>query len=206
MKIEFNLKIILFLITFFIVRNINTYIIFLIFTLVHELAHLFVGIIIGGIPKKLSINPFGISLEFYTYGKKNPIFRILFYAIGPLFNFAIAIILLGFENKNQYLYEIIYTNIAIGIFNLLPILPLDGGKILREVLKIFLDLRHANKYSILSSKIVLCLITFCYAILILIVKNMIVVFLLAYLWYLYEIEEKKFNLYEKTSNAINALL
>ena len=69
MKIEINLKIILVLILFLLLNNIDTYIIFLIFILIHELAHLFVGIMIGGKPRKLNLNQLGVSLEFYSYGK-----------------------------------------------------------------------------------------------------------------------------------------
>lgn len=206
MKIEINLKIILALILFLIIDNINTYIIFIIFILIHEIAHLLIGIIIGGVPNKLRITPFGASLEFFSYGKNNPFYRILFYGIGPLINFIIAVFFLKLENYNYFKYEIIYTNLAIGFFNLIPILPLDGGKILRELLKIFVGTEKANKFAIIFSKFILVLISFLYAILIIKIKNIMFLFLLIYLWYLYNIEQKKFYIYQRANNCIKNII
>ena len=66
MKIEINLKIIFVLIFLFMFDNMNTYLVFLFFILIHEIAHLIVGICIGGIPKKMNISIFGVSIEFYS--------------------------------------------------------------------------------------------------------------------------------------------
>ncbi len=206
MKIEINLKIILILILLLIIKNINTYIIFIIFIILHEIAHLIMGVLIGGKPKKLIISPFGASLEFYTYGKNNSLCRILFFLIGPLTNLIIAIIFLNLPEYDFYREEIIFTNFAIAFFNLIPILPLDGGKILKELLKCFVGLEKSNRYTIFISKIILVIISFLYAILIVKIKNIMILFLLVYLWYLYNIEEKKLNLYEKTSKSIKNMI
>ena len=135
MKIEINLKIILALIFYFILDNINIYLIFLVFTLIHEIAHLLVGIAIGGIPKRMTISIFGVSLEFYSYGKNKAIHRILFFAIGPIINLIIGFLSSKLILAKEIKEVIVKTNYAIGIFNLLPILPLDGGKILKEFLR-----------------------------------------------------------------------
>ena len=206
MKIEINMKIILILILLLIIKNINTYMIFIIFILIHELAHLIMGIMIGGVPKKLTISPFGASLEFYTYGKNNSVCRILFFLIGPLLNLIIALVIMNFNWDIYFKQEIIFTNLAIGIFNLMPILPLDGGKILRELFKIFIGTDKSNKYTMIISKVILFIISFTYAILIVKIKNIMILFLLIYLWYLYKIEERKILLYEKASNSIKNMI
>ena len=206
MKIEINLKIILVLILFFIFNNINTYIIFIIFILIHELAHMFIGVLIGGTPKKLVLNPFGISLEFYSYGKDKFWYKILFYIIGPIANLIIAFIFLKLDNYNFYKQEIIYTNLALCFFNLIPILPLDGGKILKELLKSIVGLEKANKFIIIFSKIIRISISFTYSILIIKVKHIMILFLLLYLWYLYMIEEKRYYIYKRTSDSIKSIV
>ena len=206
MKIEINLKIFIVLILFFLINNINTYLVFLFFILIHEIGHLLVGILIGGKPKRMSLDIFGVSLEFYSYAKTNSWYNLIFYLSGPAINIIIAsVIYLLFKNKDDLLL-IMFTNLAIGIFNLIPILPLDGGKILREVLKMKIGIRLANKISIYISKWVLVIISFVYSILIIKMKNIVVFFLLIYLWYLYSIEEKKYNIYEKTSNVIEKMI
>ena len=152
MKIEINLKIVFIILLFFLINNLGTYMIFLIFVSIHELAHLLVGILIGGIPEKMTISPLGMSLEFYSYGKDKRICRILFFSIGPIINFIIALITKIFFLENELTTIIIYTNMAIGIFNLMPILPLDGGKIVKEILKSFFKTEKVNRFIIYFSK------------------------------------------------------
>ena len=171
MKIEINLKILLFLLLFFLLKNIDTYLIFLVFVIIHELAHLFWGILIGGKPRKLYLNPLGVSLEFYTYGKNNSLNKICFLAIGPITNLVIAILFYYFYEHSQYKFKIVFTNLALCLFNLIPIVPLDGGKILREGLKSIIGIEKANKITIVLSKIILVILSLIYSVLILKVKS-----------------------------------
>ena len=43
-------------------------------------------------------------------------------------------IFLLFPIEDELKMKIVYTNLLLGIFNLIPIMPLDGGKILKEIL------------------------------------------------------------------------
>lgn len=202
MKIEINLKIILFFILFFLLNNIDTYLIFLIFVFIHEIAHLFCGILIGGIPKKLYLNPLGVSLEFYSYGKKNSLSKICFFLAGPLINLIIGFIFSFIKYDEYYKIKIIYTNLALCIFNLIPIIPLDGGKILKEILKIFFNIEKSNKIVLIISKIFLVILSLIYSVLILELKNIYLLLLIIYLWYLYFLEKKKYYLFERVSASI----
>ena len=202
MKIEINLKIIVFIILFFLLNNIDTYLIFLLFVFIHELAHLFCGIWIGGKPRKLYLNPLGVSLEFYSYGKKSPLYKICFFFVGPLINLIIAIIFFFIKYDEYYKSKIIYTNLALCIFNLIPIIPLDGGKILKEILKKIIGINNANKFIIIISKTFLVIISLIYSIAIIEIKNIYLLLLLIYLWYLYFLEEKKYFLLERVNECI----
>lgn len=206
MKIEIKLKLVIALILLFLFNNINTYIIFLISITLHELAHLFIGIIIGGIPKKMTISILGVSLEFYSYGKNKSICKIIFYIVGPLINFIIAFFCYYFFENDNLVQLIITTNIVIGIFNLIPILPLDGGKILKEILKNILGFEKSNMIMIYFTKSVLIFLTLIYSVLIIEIKNVMILVLLIYLWYLYSIEEKKYYLYKKTKESVEKLI
>lgn len=206
MKIEINLKIIPVLILFLLLNNIDTYIIFFIFILIHELAHLSVGIMIGGNPRKLNLNPMGVSLEFYSYGKNKLLYRILFYLAGPFMNFIIALAFMYMEGLKGEYEKIIYTNLAIGVFNLIPVLPLDGGKILKEILRVILGIGPSNKFMLIFSKCFLFLVTFLYSIVIVKLKNVYLLALIIYLWYLYYIEEKKYNIFKKASDSIKRII
>lgn len=202
MKIEINLKIIIAIILFFLLSNLNMYFMFLFFVLIHEIMHLIVGLIIGGKAEKMYINPFGVSLEIYLYGKSRPLSKILFYLSGPLINFILAIGFFYFNMDVELKEKLIYTNLSICFFNLLPILPLDGGKILKEIFTVFFSSDISSNIMIYFSKIFLGIISLVYSILILKVKNIYILILLIYVWYLFLIEEKKYSILKKTRDEI----
>ncbi len=206
MKIEINLKIFFLLILLFLIDNINTYLIFLFFILIHELAHLIVGVLIGGRPQKMTISIFGISIDFYSYGKNKILCKLIFFFIGPLVNILIGYLCYKYMKNSNEKSLIVYTNFALGIFNLFPILPLDGGKIIKEILKVIVGFEKSNKIMIFVSKCFLVIASLIYSVLIIKIKNIMILFLLMYLWYLYSIEEKKYTLYLKTKAAIKNII
>lgn len=109
-----------------------------------------------------------------------------------IINFIIIIIFLYIIFKNINYNNIIilgisreiaiYSNILIGTFNLLPIYPLDGGRILKGVIGIFLGHEKSKKYiKIISwtSIIVFCIFS---SILILYIKNISLVLIVIYIF------------------------
>ena len=94
--------------------------------LFHELGHLVLLILWGKRITGLNLTPFGIgittpSTTHLSYGKE-----ISIVLAGPLMNFLLAGGLLLLPNGE--LASAI--NLVMGLFNLLPILPLDGGQAL----------------------------------------------------------------------------
>lgn len=203
MRIEINLKIFIIIILFIFLHNLDTYLIFLIFIILHELAHLLFGLIIGGRPKTICLNPLGISLEFYSYKKGKTLSRIILLLAGPFVNLLFASIFMKFEILPEFREKIIYTNLALAIFNLIPILPLDGGKIMLEIIKIFYNSEISNNFMIIFSKTFLMIITLIYSILILKMKNIIILVILIYLWVLFFREEKKHELYLRVKKSLD---
>lgn len=185
MKIEINLKIIFVFLLFAFLKNIDTYIIFLIFIIIHELSHLIVAFFMGAIPNKISINPFGVSLELLSYGNNNFFSNMIFFIIGPLSNLIIFLVFIFFNINTLHSIKIIYVNIAIFCFNILPIMPLDGGRVLKEIIKKTLGNEKANKYTLFIGKVTLYIITYLYSIFIIIIKNIYILLLIIYLWYMF---------------------
>lgn len=191
MKIEIDLKVILLMLIFLFTAQIEIYGIFIFFIFLHELAHVLVGLLLGFRVSSISMNIFGFSAQLYTYKSRKPYIRIITYLAGPIFNLICAIAFYFSKIESEIVLNVIYTNLALCIFNLFPILPLDGGKILKEVLKSFLGNKNASVIMNTITKFFLIIISAIYSIAILKIKNFAILFLLIYLWYLYSIEEKK---------------
>ena len=194
MKVEINLRIILLTLLICIVYKIDIYVIFFISILLHEMFHAIFGILLGLKIKKIKINPLGFNIEFMSFKEKYRIGKkIVIYLVGPLFNLIVALIFFMLNINEDLKINIVYTNLVLGIFNMLPILPLDGGKILKEICNVFLGFKNSNVYVLLLSKIILIIISVSYSILIFKVKNIFIFVVIVYLWYLYYLEEKKLS-------------
>lgn len=191
MEIKIDLKICFLCIAYLILEQFEMYIIFLIFISLHELAHTIIGIIQGFKLEKIEIMPYGLSIKFYYFNDANYKKKIITYLAGPVLNFILALVFFYIRTNEIIVVYCFFINVILGIANLLPILPLDGGKILKEILKIKYDYK---KSYVLINKIgsyTLIILTVIYSLLILKIKNIGILLTLIYLWYLKILEEKK---------------
>lgn len=205
MRIRINLKIFIFILIFLLTNQIKIYGVLMLFALIHELGHMLVGILLGFKPTKLEIMPYGVSVGFNIkcedYNKKVKkgnmlaIKKIIIALAGPITNFIITIIFLIVNIKFLGIERelVIYSNMLIGMFNLIPIYPLDGGRIIKNVIHILLGLKKSYDYTNQISKITICLLTAISSIIILYVRNIAILIVLVYLWYLVIIENKKYE-------------
>ena len=213
MRFRIDLKIFIFLIIFYFTKQIEIYAMIMLFALIHELGHLLAGILMEMKPEKIELMPFGVSISFKIkveeYNKKIKkgnmleIKKILVALAGPLTNFIIIIIA---SNINIDLFKaliIIYTNFLIMIFNLLPIYPLDGGRILKGILHINFGIQKSEFYTNIISKITVTIITILSSVLILYIHNIAIALIDMYLWYLVIKEDIIYKKREKILENIN---
>jgi len=186
---------------FILTGQIEVYAILMLFALIHELSHMMSGVFLGLKPKTLQIMPFGLSIIFETYESRKMINikKIIIASSGPIVNIIIAIVVF-IMNKN--LSNIIYANIIIAIFNLLPIYPLDGGRILKLILKNKYKYDKVEEIINKVSNATIIIITCLSSVLILIWQNIGLVFVIAYLWLIMIKENKRCQLHKKIYNEI----
>lgn len=129
---------------------------------------------------------------------------MLIASAGPVTNFIIMIITIFIDLPiNQLTREIIiYSNILIIAFNLLPIYPLDGGRIIKGIVYIFKGRELADSLSNKIANIGAILLTFAGSIAIYYFKNIAILLMLIYLWGLVIKENKKYALKEKVKKII----
>lgn len=199
MKIKIDLKLFLLIFCYIVTNKIRVFSILLFFILIHELTHLICGIILGLKIKKINFTIAGFSMEFEEKNVKNYVLKskkriknkIIIDSSGPIANLFLAIIFV-ILNKVDF----VYANLIIFLVNILPILPLDGGHILKNILLYKYTFRTVNNVIIEISKINLIILTLIGSIIVVYLKNPLVAIFIIYLWILF-IKEKHY------SNMIN---
>lgn len=203
MHIKINLQIFLFMIIFILTNQIEIYAWIMLFAFIHELGHMTAGILLKLKPKSLNLMPVGISITFETYGYKKiiEIKKILIAASGPLTNLLICVIV-AFLHINEQIKElIIYSNILIAIFNLIPLYPLDGGRILKGIIRLkYKEIEADGMVNNISNMIMIGL-TAISSIAILYLKNIAILFVIIYLWLIIIKENKRYNMKKKVYEA-----
>ena len=189
MKIRIDLKILIFLVLFYFTNQLKIYLVIMLFCFIHELGHIFVGLIFNMKIEKLEIMPFGFSVSFEDSVTEN--FKKIFVAAaGPLVTLALILIFFNIEIKLKQ--EIIYSNILILIYNLMPIYPLDGGRIIKGILQIKVEEERAQKMIWKLTKITMIIITFVCSIAVYYFKNIAIFLSCIFLWtIILRVEEKR---------------
>ena len=200
MRFRIDLKIFIIIILFYLTKQIQIYALIMIFALIHELAHLVAGILIKMKPEKLEIMPFGFSISFkinvYEYNKKikngNMLsLKKIFVALaGPLINLLLMFIIFYLNINENMKLQMIYANLILAVFNLLPVYPLDG-RILKELLHIKFGIQKSYKYTNEIAIITTIVLTAISSVSIYYFKNIAIFLIIMYLWLIVLLEDKK---------------
>ena len=125
--------------------NVLEYLALFLIVMVHEFGHALACRQVGGTANQIVLWPLGGVA--YVNPPQRPGATLWSIAAGPLVNVALAPILYGLvllgqssgwaetmPNAYAFLLAVLYIDLVLLIFNMLPIYPLDGGQILRSLL------------------------------------------------------------------------
>ncbi len=136
-KIKIGPSVIILLVLCLIFNNFLLMFNYILALFLHEMAHLFVATKRGYSLNKFRFDICGMSLDLNDDISDKDSFAINI--AGPLLNLFICLLCMALywlvPASYNYLNVFCYANLFLAIFNLLPIYPLDGGKIFRGFIK-----------------------------------------------------------------------
>ncbi|MFB4158285.1 M50 family metallopeptidase [Geomicrobium sp. JSM 1781026] len=129
----------------------------------HEMGHAIAAQKLGWRIKKIELLPFGGVAETEEYGNRPHREEVIVILAGPLqhvFLIGLSFLALSlFPFWSQADHELfIYHNLTILLFNLLPVLPLDGGRLAQVAYTSIRPFREAQQISLLTSLAVLVIV------------------------------------------------
>lgn len=134
----------------------------IIIIIVHEMGHFLTGYFLKLKVKEISLFMFGGVTIFDEDLNLNIFKELLVVVMGPVVQMLFYMLVYyfytkGFVNVNT-MKKVSTINLTLLEFNLLPILPLDGGKILNNILDLILSYDLAHKVSLAVSFLALPLV------------------------------------------------
>jgi Zn-dependent protease len=133
--------------------------------LLHELGHSFTAMRFGVGVRGILLMPIGGMAQFDRIPRK-PSEELLITAAGPAVNFAIVVVMrlfvglpdgwdqsLGASPATDFCRIVLWGNFWLGIFNLYPAFPMDGGRILRALLAYRLPYMQATRWAVMIGRV-----------------------------------------------------
>lgn len=145
---------------------------FFICVVLHELGHSLTARRYGVIVPRILLLPIGGMAEFDRIPRR-PSAEFLITIAGPAVNFLLAVLLLpvvwrhllGAEEIADFslaelLTQLFWANLIMGTFNLLPVYPMDGGRILRSILALWLPYLRATWWAVMVARLLAPVLAF----------------------------------------------
>ena len=191
MNIKVDIYLIISTIILFLFKELESFLSFYIFVILHEFAHILVAKLLKVKIIDLSFLAFGVNAKFDFKSQK--LKESIIAIAGPF----LSLILVYFYPK----YRI--QNLFIFITNMIPIYPLDGGRIFKNIImRIFGNIKGRKIYNSLL-KIFIILLMIVNVILIVFLKNYNFIFFTFYIFQMAGDEIKKDKLRAQLSSILN---
>lgn len=160
LKVRIHWSLFLFSLAYFLSGLLIEMGLFFIFVLLHEFAHIVVAKGYGIKVEKTVIYPFGGRAYIDELIEEDPEKELHIAIAGPLVNVLLAVLIAAAQQNPDFILSqeqahfAIRANLILAVLNLLPGLPLDGGRILRALLNKKFSFPEASHYTCYGGKIV----------------------------------------------------
>ncbi|MGE5396288.1 MAG: M50 family metallopeptidase [Chitinophagales bacterium] len=123
--------------------------------ILHELAHLTAGWLTGLGLTRLEFFPFGAQIMINDLTGDRPVSEVITALAGPLVSLFLSGLIYIMKGNLEWtgFSFFVQFNLLLGAFNLLPALPLDGGRVLRSLLSLQFGIRNATRIASVSGTI-----------------------------------------------------
>lgn len=145
--------------------SVGLVVLFFVCVILHELGHSLTARRFGVKVPRILLLPIGGMAEFDRIPRK-PAQELLITIAGPAVNFLLVALLLPLawrglftgEDRAYYsigglLDQLWYANLVMGVFNLAPVFPMDGGRIFRALLAIRLPYLRATWWAVMVGRV-----------------------------------------------------
>ena len=134
----------------------------------HELGHAVAARRCGIATPDITLLPIG-GVARLSRMPENPVQEIVVAIAGPLVNVVIALVVIAYlgarfdptpvianvgDSRPDFLVRLAWVNIFLVLFNLIPAFPMDGGRVLRAALAIWLGRRRATDIAVRIGQVV----------------------------------------------------
>lgn len=122
---------------------------------IHEMAHTVVALMMGIKVSDIEIFPFGGQARIEDFSGLEPDIEIYVALAGPLVSVSLAALSYFLSvwpgAETEFFFKL---NLGLGCFNLLPALPLDGGRILRAATSTAMGFKRATRQAAILGQVI----------------------------------------------------
>jgi len=185
MKITINVLLVPVVIAIFLTGQFEMYVIAYFFAFLHEIAHIVVAKHFNLEVNEIEFLPIGFNARICGTWKLTVERELVLFLCGPAINllfsaFFLAVSSVVSTTNSKVLIEIITVNIFLACFNMIPMVPLDGGRILMIILSRGIGIIKCAYFCIYISKLLNVILLIFGVMLFLATGNYIVIIIICY--------------------------
>lgn len=123
--------------------------------IIHEAGHIICLLISGEKPASVELSFYGIKLERKEPSILTVAEELAVYIAGPAMNIILSAVLFPLSAGHEGIKTAAVISLCVGIFNLIPCRPLDGGNVVFQVISMFAEEETAEKITSVISGVIL---------------------------------------------------